>query len=155
VNPAEATDRLLAFEIGDSLYALPISGVVEVAEIETGCAAILTLSSEVAGVINFHGDALPVVRTGVLLGVEQAEARLPAQIVVVTDRHTEHARLGLPVDEIVGLVDGPRVVVRGQGDDPVAERRSLGGRLANILDPARLVAKAAVVINTAVARPLN
>jgi chemotaxis signal transduction protein len=148
---AAATDRLLAFEIGTSRYALPISGVVEVAEIESGCAAIPTIPSEVAGVINFHGEALPVVRSDALLGAPPANPRLPAQIVVVTDRRTEHARLGLPVDEIIGLVDGPRVVARGNDADPVVERRELGGRLAHFLDPARLVAKAASVIESATA----
>jgi chemotaxis signal transduction protein len=138
-------ERLLTFEIGESLYALPISGVVEVAEIEEDCAAIPTLPAEVGGVINFHGDALPVLRAQALLGIDGAAPKTPTQIVVVTDRPTEQARLGLPVDEILGLVDGPRVVARG--NDPVAERRSLDGRVAKILDPMRLVAKASRVID--------
>jgi chemotaxis signal transduction protein len=146
------TDRLLAFQIGDSLFALPISGVVEVAELDSDCAAIPTIPSDIGGVMNFHGDALPVVRSNALLGVVPAAPKSPAQIVVVTDRPTEHARLGLPVDEIIGLVDTARVVDRGSGTDPVAERRAINGRLANILDPARLVAKAAEVISTTRAR---
>jgi chemotaxis signal transduction protein len=137
-------ERLLTFEIGQSLYALPISGVVEVAEVEEACAAIPTLPAEVGGVINFHGDALPVLRAPALLGIDGAEPKTPTQIIVVTDRPTEQARLGLPVDEILGLVDGPRVIARG--NEPVVERRSLDGRVAKILDPARLVAKAARVI---------
>jgi chemotaxis signal transduction protein len=137
-------ERLLTFEIAQSLYALPISGVVEVAEIEEGLAAIPTLAAEVGGVINFHGDALPVLLARALLGVEGAEPKTPMQIIVITDRASEQARLGLPVDEILGLVDGPRV--RARDSDPVAERRSMDGRVAKILDPARLVAQAAGVI---------
>jgi chemotaxis signal transduction protein len=98
-------------------------------------------------VINFHGDALPVLRSGALLGVEGAAPKTPAQVVVVTDRPTERARLGLPVDDILGFVNAPRVTGRGAG--PVAERRSIDGRVANILDPARLVAKAESVIECA------
>lgn len=137
-------ERLLTFEIASSLYALPISGVVEVAEIEDDLAAIPTLPAEFGGVINFHGEALPVLRARALLGVGGAEPNTPMQIVVITDRPSEKARLGLPVDEVLGFVEGRRVSARGS--DPVAERRSMDGRVAKILDPARLVARAAGVI---------
>jgi chemotaxis signal transduction protein len=140
-------ERLLTFEIGSSLYALPISGVVEVTEVEEGFAAIPTLPAQIGGVINFHGDALPVLRSSMLLGVEGGAPKTPTQVVVVTDRPTEKARLGLPVDDILGLVNGPRVTGRGAG--PVAERRSIDGRVANILDPAQLVARAESVIERA------
>jgi chemotaxis signal transduction protein len=143
-SASSGEERLLTFEIAQSLYALPISGVVEVAEIEDDFAAIPTLPASVGGVINFHGDALPVLLARALLGVDGAEPKAPMQIVVITDRPSEQARLGLPVDEILGLVDGPRVTARGS--DPVAERRSMDGRVAKILDPARLVAQAACVI---------
>ena len=112
VNPTSehsGDERLLTFEIAQSLYALPISGVVEVAEVEEDLAAIPTLAAEVGGVINFHGDALPVLLARALLGVDGAEPKTPMQIIVITDRPSEQARLGLPVDEILGLVDGPRV----------------------------------------------
>jgi chemotaxis signal transduction protein len=140
-------ERLLTFEIGTSLYALPISGVVEVTEVEENLASIPTLPPRLGGVVNFHGDALPVLHSGALLGVEGDAPKTPAQIVVVTDRPTEQARLGLPVDEILGLVNGPRAIARGA--DPVAERRSIDGRVAKILDPAQLVAKAESVIENA------
>ncbi len=68
-------ERLLTFEIAQSLYALPISGVVEVAEVDDDLAAIPTLPAEVGGVINFHGDALPVLHARALLGVDGAESK--------------------------------------------------------------------------------
>ena len=142
---ARASDeRLLTFEIGSSLYALPISGIVEVTEVEDGFAGVPTVSPKSCGVINFHGDALPVLRSEALLGVEGDAEKSPAQVVVITDRPTEQARLGLPVDEILGLVNGPRATPRDM--DPVAERRSIDGRVAKILDPGRLVTRAAAVI---------
>jgi chemotaxis signal transduction protein len=143
-------ERLLTFEIGGSLFALPISGIVEVTEVEEDFAAIPTLPAPVGGVINFHGDALPVLRSAALLDVEGGEPKTPAQVVVITDRPTEQARLGLPVDEILGLVNGPRAT--GRGADPVAERRSIDGRVAKILDPARLVARAESLIERAFER---
>jgi chemotaxis signal transduction protein len=63
---SEGQNRLLTFEIGSSLFALPIEGVHEVAAMaELAC--IPTLPREVAGVINYRGDALPVVRRERLL----------------------------------------------------------------------------------------
>jgi len=137
-------ERLLTFEIGDSLYALPIAGVVEVAEVDEAFAAIPTVPRATGGVINFHGDALPVLHSQALLGVGSAPPRSPVQIVVVTDGPAAQARLGLPVDEILGLVNGPRP--RARGADPVAERRSIDGRVGMILDPAALVAAARTLI---------
>jgi len=140
-------ERLLTFEIGSSLYALPIAGIVEVAEVDEAFAAIPTLPARIGGVINFHGDALPVLFSEALLGVRGDAEKSPMQIVVVTDRPTEQARLGLPVDEILGLVNGPRAKARGA--DPVAERRSIDGRVGKILDPAQLVAAAEALIANA------
>ena len=110
---APSDERLLTFEVGDALYALPISAIVEVAEVEEGFAAVPTLPLSTGGAINFHGDALPVLRSDVLLGVPSAELSVPAQIVVLSDGPSEKARMGLPVDEVLGLVSGPRATSRG------------------------------------------
>jgi chemotaxis signal transduction protein len=150
-SDALSDERLLTFEIGSSLFALPISGIVEVTEVEEEIAAIPTLPAPVGGVINFHGDALPVLRSAALLGVEGGQPKTPAQVVVITDRPTEQARLGLPVDDILGLVNGSRATARGA--DPVAERRSIDGRVAKVLDPARLVARAESLIEQAFEAP--
>jgi chemotaxis signal transduction protein len=144
VSDSLQDDRMLAFEIGSSLYALPISAVVEVTEIDEAFSAVPTIPAKIGGVINFYGDALPVLASDALLGVSGAEAKSPMQIVVLTDGPHEKARLGLPVDEVLGLVSGQRAVALGA--DPVAERRSIDGRVAHILDPTRLLALAATVI---------
>ncbi|HKA13966.1 MAG TPA: hypothetical protein VKH41_03035, partial [Myxococcota bacterium] len=58
--------------------------------------------------------------------------------------------LGLEVDRVLGLVDGEPA--RGRGQEPVAERRPLDGRLLQVVDPPRLVARARKVIEDALAR---
>ena len=45
------------------------------------------------------------------------------------------------------FIEGPGAKARG--DDPVAERRPEQGRVANILDPARLIERARNVIERA------
>ena len=135
-------DRLLTFEIADALFAMPIAGILEVTERGVE-ACVPTVSSSIAGVINYRGDVLPVVRRERLLELGDAKQSQPEHVLVVTDSPTHAARLGLEVDRVLGLVDGEGATSRGS--EPVAERRPMDGRLAHILDPARLVARARIV----------
>ena len=136
-------DRLLTFEIGGGIYALPISGILEVAEVQ-GLHCIPTVPAAVGGVVNYHGDALPVVRAAKLLELDGPEEPTLDPLLVITDRAGVVARLGLPVDRVIGFVDDPAPSARARG--PVAERRSIQGRVTRVLDPDRLVARARAVI---------
>jgi chemotaxis signal transduction protein len=140
-------ERLLTFEVGGSLYALPIAGVLEVTEAGP-VANIPTVPASVGGVFNYHGDALPVLRRSALLDVEEEALPEPEQVLVLAGRPAGTARMGLPVDRVFGLVNGPAAV--SHGTDPVAERRSLAGRVAHVLDPVRLVALAGEVIERSI-----
>ncbi len=142
-------DRMLTFEIGASLFAVPIGGVHEVATmVELAC--IPTLSRDVAGVINYRGDALPVVRRERLFDpVEDAEEE-PEHLLVISDRPSSPPCLGLNADRVLGLVDV--APTKARGSDPVVEKRPMDGRVAHILDPGRLVARARKVIEEALAR---
>lgn len=142
-------DRLLTFEIGDSLYAVPIDGVHEVAEMSE-LACIPTLPLDLAGVINYRGDALPVVCRERLLESCDRASDAPEHVLVISDQPGAGPRLGLSVDRVLGLVQGARAVARGV--DPVAERRPMDGRVAHVLDPTRLVARAREVIESSFAR---
>jgi chemotaxis signal transduction protein len=142
-------ERLLTFEVAGSLYALPIACVVEVAE-ASALACIPMLTPEMAGVLNFHGDALPVIRREVLLDLEVQELPDPSHVLVVTPRPNGGARLGVCADRIEGLVNGDGALASGAG--PVAERRSIDGRLVFILDAERLVARAREAIEASLER---
>ena len=134
-------DRLLTFEVGGGCFALPISGILEVAEVgELHC--IPTVPAEVGGIVNYHGDALPVVWAARLLDLGGPEQPTLDPLLVITDRAGVVARLGLPVDRVLGFVEGPAPSARG----PVAEPRSIQGRVTRVLDPDRLVARARAVI---------
>ncbi len=138
-----AEDRLLTFEVAGDLYALPIAGVLEVAEaLHMTC--IPTLPTRIGGVINYHGDALPVVSCASLLDIDESELGEPGNILVIAGPDGESARLGIPVDRVLGLVDG--VAAAMPGAKPVAEHRSIDGRIASVLDPRRLVSQAKDVI---------
>ena len=76
-------ERLLTFEIAGALFAMPITGVLEVAE-RSGTARIPTVPESIASVMNYRGDALPVVRREQLLDLAwrllqwRPEARISA-----------------------------------------------------------------------------
>lgn len=148
--PGTSEGRLLAFELGGTLFALPISGVVEVAE-ASRVAPVPMLPRASFGVVNHHGDALPVVFGSVLL--EFAAASAPSHLLVLAGDPDDPDRYGLPVDRIVGLVPGEAKPARGA--DPVAERRPHEGRVMSVLDPRRLLTKAAQLVEESVsgARP--
>ena len=135
-------DRLLAFELAGALYALPIADVAEVADVPA-IAAVPMLSREVGGVVNHHGDALPVVYGSALF--EGTEASEYEHLLVLARDLDDPNRYGLPVDRIHGLVDRP-TARRVEPGDVVAERRSQGGRMMNVLDPQELLERATSVI---------
>jgi purine-binding chemotaxis protein CheW len=157
---SDSQNRLLTFEIGSSLFALPIEGVYEVAEMaELAC--IPTLPRDVAGVINYRGDALPVVRRERLLDPGAGALASPQHVLVISDRPSSPPCLGLEVDRVLGLVDGASFAQRaeterrpaeGRGLEPVTERRPLDGRMLQVVDAPRLVARARKVIEDALAR---
>ena len=149
VENLSAEDRLLTFELAGDFYAIPIAGVLEVAD-AARVMCIPTLPASVGGVINYHGDALPVLSCASLFDVNESELGEPDSILVISERVGESARLGIPIDRVLGLVDGAAAAMSGAKE--VAERRSIQGRVASVLDPQRLVSKARDVIESSLGR---
>jgi chemotaxis signal transduction protein len=149
VDNLRAEDRLLMFEVAGNFYAMPIAGVLEVADAGR-VTCIPTLPTSVGGVINYHGDALPVLNCSSLFDVDDSELGEPGSILVISGRVGESARLGIPVDRVLGLVDGAAAATSGA--KVVAERRSIQGRVASVLDPQRLVSQARDVIESSLGR---
>ena len=167
---AREAGRLLTFEVDGHIYALPIVGILEVAEAGSVC-GVPTLPRSLAGVMNWNGEALPIVATRLVVtrpeeGATHAEADeeidtaqrfgataepLDAEhVLVVSDRGGEIARLGLPIDSVLGLVDATGNASSGSAGRAdghvVVERRSVDGRVVSVLDPRRVVARANDVI---------
>ncbi len=149
VENLSAEDRLLTFEVAGDFYAIPIAGVLEVAEAGR-VTCIPTLPTNTGGVINYHGDALPVLSCSSLFDVDDSELGEPDSILVISERAGESARLGIPIDRVLGLVDGAAAAMSGAR--AVAERRSIQGRVASVLDPQRLVSQARDVIESSLGR---
>lgn len=139
-------ERLLVFEVGEATFALPIADVLEVTEVGR-VYAVPSLPPQVGGVVNHHGDALPVVGRAVLF---EGGTSGPAEHLLVLSGGEELGNLGLPVDRIRGLVSG-RASTPAQAGGGL-ERRALDGRVVGILDTRRLLAQAAAAIARGVER---
>jgi chemotaxis signal transduction protein len=147
VSVEHGSDRLLAFELAGALYALPISDVAEVADVPE-IAAVPMLGSDVGGVVNHHGDALPIVYGSALFeGVGESKHE---HLLVLARDLDDPSRYGLPIDSIHGLVDGPAPRSMEPGN-VVAERRRHGDRLISVLDPRELLERAVSVIEQSMA----
>jgi len=156
----EDGDGLLMFLFENIQYALPIAWVVEVAE-KDRVTSVPSLALPVGGVMNWHGEALPLVATELLLGSDRDEAGATPfgaattvgfaqeQILVVSEKAGSVACLGMPVDRVIGLVDGGSDRDRHADASLVVERRPIDGRIVHVLDPAALVARGGEVIESA------
>ena len=122
----DSMDRLLTFVVEDVHYALPISWVLEVAE-KNRISSVPSLALPVGGVMNWHGEALPLVATELLLGRDRDEAGATPfgaattvgyaqeQVLVIAAGLGGGARLGMPVDRVLGLLDGGGDLARHPG----------------------------------------
>ncbi len=145
------SERLMTFEVAGTTYALPIADVLEVLE-QAGMNCVPRLPKEQGGVLNWHGEALTVVAPHLLLGGEpiaRRGAEEVQQFLVVSDRNDSSMQLGLPIDCVTALTFGEPLLARG--DEVVVERRPIDGRVVNMINPQRLVARAAEIIERAVA----
>jgi chemotaxis signal transduction protein len=160
LSPVTDEDRLLMFHFEDIQYALPIAWVVEVAE-KGRVTSVPSLALPVGGVMNWHGEALPLIATELLLGRDRDEAGATPfgaattvgyaqeQVLVVSEKPGSAARLGMPVDRVIGLVDGQGGRQGQAAGELIVERRPVEGRIVHILDPAALVARGEEVIESA------
>lgn len=160
VMPQPDADRQLMFLFGDARYAMPIAWVVEVAE-KARVTSVPSLALPVGGVMNWNGEALPVVATELLLGRESDEAGATPfgasitvgyaqeQVLVISASPGSPALMGIPVDRVIGLIDGAVEQTLRQAGQMIVERRPFEGRLVHVLDPEALVARGEEVIENA------
>lgn len=133
--------RLVTFEVAHTIYGVAIADVIEVAEV-VAPACVPTLPRARVGVVNHHGDALPVVSRAVVFDADEASLAPPRHLLVLGASEGDGARVGLPVDRVLGLMDAPGSP-GSQCDGLVVERRPVDGRLVHVLSTPRLLARVA------------
>lgn len=132
VSEAGVATRLILFEVAGAVYALPISDVIEVLEHSTRV-GIPTLPLSVGGVVNHHGEALPVISPGALFDGSGSESSAE-HMLVLGGIGSDAAQLGIPVERVLGLADA--ALAPAPSTDWIRERVTLDGRVVAVLDAA-------------------
>ena len=140
--------RLILFEVAGAVYALPIADVIEVLE-HSSRVGIPTLPLSVGGVVNHHGEALPVIAPAALF--EGAEGERPAEhLLVLGGIGSEAGQLGVPVERVLGLAEA--TLAAGAGADWIRERITVDERIVAVLDATRCIERAEAAFSVSVTR---
>ena len=116
----DATVELVAVEVGGQRWALPLAAV-ERAILDGRDLAAAGAPTGVRGAINVHGEPVPVLDLDVRIGRAARERGTRAKLVIA---RTATRRVALPVDEVLGVIDGRR----GRAIGPASERGARAGR---------------------------
>ena len=107
-------ERTLVFSVGKERFGLPLTMVVEVFERTSPLIPVPGAPGWVGGVINHHGQVVPVLRMSAFLDVGSADT---AEQIVLVELAGEN--LGLAVDQIEALEE-----VRAEGPAKQGRKRS-------------------------------
>jgi len=143
--------RLILFEVGGSPYAISIADVIEVTD-HGVWSGVPGLPRRLAGVVNHHGDALPVLSREALFDPVGPALAAAENVLVLAAPGAATGRLGVPVDRVVGLADAP-AGTPPQGDGLVVERLPLRGHIVSVLDGRRVLSRASDWIEGRLAGP--
>ncbi len=119
---AEMT-TLVTFRLERQMYALPIEPIVRIIEM-VAITPLLQVHAAVEGVINVHGQAVPVINLRRLFGLPAAAIQLRTPIILVQPAERMY---GLIVDEVVDIIQLPAahisrvadILPEGVGEAPV------------------------------------
>lgn len=121
----EDRERTLVFRVGAERFGLPLIMVVEVFELSSPLMPVPGAPDWIGGVINHHGQVVPVLRMSAFLEVGSTDA---AEQIILVELTGES--LGLAVDQIEALEE-----VRAEGPARQGRRRSWHrGALMELID---------------------
>lgn len=130
-----ASNRTLVFRVGGEQFGLPLVSVVEVFESSARPTPVPGAPEWVAGVINHHGQVVPVIRLHAFLMVASAPGpeKPNSGQVILTD--LPDGRFGLVVDQIESIEE-----VRTESAEFQGKKRSWHrGKLLELVEPSRLM----------------
>ncbi len=108
-------NTLLSFSLGDETFALDAMKVNHILEIPD-ITKVPDTPEFMKGIINLHGNIIPVVDMRMMMGLEVTEFTVDSAIVVIAPDNQQGSNLGLMVDmvkeviEVEGLEVQPTVI---------------------------------------------
>jgi len=134
--------NVMVFHIGKERYALPLASVLRVLPV-AALKALPGAPPYVRGLLDLHGEALPVIDLSALAGTPPDAVRYDTRILLVeVPAGGRRRRLGLKAEHVTGVaaIDGPLAdagVVAAPWLGPVAAGPN---GMLQLLDPDRLLA---------------
>jgi chemotaxis-related protein WspB len=134
--------KAMVFHIGRERYALPLAGVLRVLPVAR-LKALPGAPHYVPGLLDLHGEAIPVIDLSRLAGTPPDAVRHDTRILLVeVVAAGRRRRLGLKAERVLGVaaVDGP-LADAGVAAAPWLGRVAAGSEgMLQLLDPDRLLA---------------
>lgn len=136
-------DSYLTFRLGSQLYGLPLEAIRQIIPMQT-ITPLPDVAEQVAGAINVHGQAVPVVDMRRHVGLAAAPYQLYTPIILA---RIGGSPVGLVVDEVLDVLDFPAGALQPAGEllpadlgnSPVLRSLAqVAGRLALLLEPEEL-----------------
>jgi len=134
--------KVMVFHIGKERYALPLASVLRALPV-AALKALPGAPPYVRGLLDLHGEALPVIDLSVLAGVPPDAVRYGTRILLVeVPAGGRRRRLGLKAERVVGVA----AIEGALADAGVVAAPWLGGvasdstGMLQLLDPERLLA---------------
>ena len=133
--------RVMVFHIDQDRYALPLAAVLRALPLAR-LKALPGAPVWVPGLLDLHGQAIPVIDLSALAGKPPATARHHTRILLVeADVGGRARRLGLQCEHVVGVVDlsGPLAHAGVRAADWLGAVTPDAGGMLQLIDPARLL----------------
>lgn len=131
--------NLVVFRLARQSYALPVELVMQIISM-VAITPIPQVSDVVEGIINVHGEIVPVVNLGRHLGLQKTPLQLYTPILLV---QTSEGIVGLIVDEVTNVLGFPGdqitrpvdILPKGLGQAPVLQGLTYSeGNMVSLLD---------------------
>ncbi|MFO8001104.1 MAG: chemotaxis protein CheW [Marinilabilia sp.] len=146
----QAYNTLLSFKLKDEFFALDAMTVNHILEIPD-ITGVPNTPDFMKGIINLHGNIIPVVDLRVMMGFEESEYTNDTAIIVVNPDDQQENNLGLIVDMVKEVVEAdslemqPTVVDNERGMLRNFQGTfSMNGEFVHIIDIWELVAAAEI-----------
>ncbi|WP_044117843.1 chemotaxis protein CheW [Alkaliflexus imshenetskii] len=96
---------LLSFKIGEDIFAVDALQVNHILEVPSTITAVPNTPVFMLGIINLHGNIVPVVDMRILMGNEKTINGADTSIIVINPNAEQESRLGLLVDMVKEVIE--------------------------------------------------
>lgn len=100
-----ANKTILSFQIKDNIFAIDALQVAHILEVPETITKVPNTADFIKGVINLHGNIIPVVDMRVLMDSKVGEANIDNAIVVVNPIEIQDSRFGIIVDMVKEVLE--------------------------------------------------